>query len=152
MTRALSSEEPLDLDPVAFVAAVKTLVLIPQQLTMRALAERDSYEEMAEFATNLKIDYGVNLFSQARNWIAASHGSERNPEASQLMALLLLFSPYTPAVKDLPELMNLLPLTWPSALAHLREACLDWRAALVQRKSSASRRDLLALLNERYGG
>jgi hypothetical protein len=107
---------------------------------------------MVRFAKTLRLSSGAALLAQARKWKDARNPLERNPKASKLMALLFLFSSYTPSPYELTELMDLLPLIWPPALEHLRKACLDWRTALLERKSSAGREELLALLNKRYGG
>lgn len=148
-TRALPSEDPADLDPDALRLAVQGLSLGAHQRTLLALAEKN-YEEMAEFAKSLNRDEGAALWTQARNWMVAADPSERDPIASQLMALLVLFTPYTPSRIDLVEFMGLLPLNWPRALEHLRKDCLNIRAALVAERATAARSVLLDKLYERY--
>jgi hypothetical protein len=151
MTRPLAPEDPVHLDPVAFVRAVQGLSLGSHQDTLRKLGARNSYDEMVEFAKSLKRHEGATLWNQAQKWRAAREPSERNPMASQLMTLLVLFTAYTPSLTELDEFIDSLPLTLSPPLAHLRKDCLDRRAALASRWHSAPRSALLESLIERYG-
>jgi hypothetical protein len=147
MTRASSSDVPPNLDADTFVAEVKNLSLSSHQHVLLELSDKKSFDDMADFAKTLESAQGVILLNQARRWIETSDPLLRGP--AQLMALLTLFTSYTP--RELDELMNLLPLTWPAALEHLRAACLNGRADLVKHESASRRKTLLALLQKRYG-
>lgn len=147
MPRALS-EEPVYLGPSEFVRAVQELPLDGHQGTLHALARRNSYEKMVEFAERLSDTQTRTLLYQLQKWIAAPDLLDRNPKAVPLMGLLLVFALYTPSLEELDEFMKNLPLTWPPALEHLRRACLDRRAALYP---SRQREAFHARLNERYG-
>jgi hypothetical protein len=142
LPRASSAGDPMDLDLVAFVDAVKKLPKGSALDPLRALGKKGSFEKMIEFANTLMNFQLVALAKQSRGWIA------EHPEASQVVALLLLFTAYTPARKEVDRFMELLPDTWPPALEHLRQACWAARFALF---TSVTRRKLLARLIERYG-
>jgi hypothetical protein len=146
MTPTLSSGET-DPDLISFVVAVKDLKLGPQWHTLRALQKKSSFGKMVEFAKTLGGQQGESLLTQARKWKAKG-----KVKASQRMALLYLFTSCTTSLSGLDEFMSLLPLTWPSALEHLRKECLSRRADLTKQKTSEQRSELVVRLYERYGG
>lgn len=145
-----SGSHAKDLDPRAFVDLMNDLPLAMNQKTMRELGQSRSYEKMVEFAKGLETGQCLTLLTHAWMWMLAPHPSERNPDAAQLTALLVVFSSYTP--NDVDKFMRLLPLSWPHALEHLRKDCLDRRAALLDARYSPSRDEFLRRLTERYGG
>lgn len=148
VTRASPSEGHSHLDPAAFVLAVKALPLIKRKRALLALQKKSSYSEMVEFAKQLDRAQGASLFNQAKIWMTALNKRERNPMASQLMALLVLFTSYTPPPD---EFMSLLPPTLPPELEPLRTDFLKKRADLVKDQATELREALLSRLKERYG-
>ncbi len=146
-TDAFFSSDDADLDPVAFVCAVKSLSLRSHQGTLLDLQEYDSYEEMAEFVKTLAPNESQNLLTPMRNWKAAGKLYE-----TKMIGLLILETDYVPSPKQLKEFMGDLPCAWPRALEHLRKPCLDRHVDNARRKTrvALSRAEFVRRLTARY--
>jgi hypothetical protein len=140
----LPAENPVDLDPAALVDALQTWkqVRTTSKGTMFELKKMKSFDDMVPYVETLEA-------SQARVLAMASWGwRETNREASQLMALLFLFTGGAPPRKIANKFLKLLPAVWPRKLEHLRERCLHtWRTA----RYAEAREKTCEFVKSRYG-
>jgi hypothetical protein len=140
----LPAENPVDLDPAALVDALQTWkqVRTTSKGTMFELKKMKSFEDMVPYVENLEACQAGVLAMASWGW------RETNREASQLMALLFLFTGGAPPKKIANEFLKLLPAVWPRKLEHLRERCLHtWRTA----RYAEAREKTYELVESRYG-
>jgi hypothetical protein len=114
---------------------------------MLVLQTKKSFVLMVKYVKTWGLEQSRLLLVASREW------KERNPPASQLMALLFLFTLHSPPWEFAIEFPHLLPATWPPALEPLRQDCLtSWR--LIVRTDGANdatmRRSIRSMLKMRY--
>ncbi|WP_309902374.1 hypothetical protein [Variovorax soli] len=144
--------DSITLDLSKFLQAVQGLAPTQRQPALLELKTLDSFEDMVEFVKELAPEKCRSLLHMSQNWREGLNGIETDLNASQLMAILLLFGRYSPTRDRWVEFCDLLPPAWPPAINDdLRKTCLDWRAALARQTDSSSRRNMLAALNAHYG-
>jgi len=112
---------PIDPHASALVVALRKLSIGKGQTTKNALAKCNYFVEMIKVVKGLTNDQCLSLLKLSVGW------KEDNLEASQLMAILLLFSPFSPKDPHLKIFLGLLPAAWPPALEYLRQPCYQWR-------------------------
>ncbi|PSL79611.1 hypothetical protein C7T35_36750 [Variovorax sp. WS11] len=114
---------------------------------MIALRTKKSLVLMVEYVKTWEPGQSRLLLLASREW------RKTNPAASQLVALLFLFTLHSPPWDFVIEFPDLLPATWPPALEPLRKGCLTSWSQVVRTDGTSDatmRKSMLSMLEQRY--
>ncbi|MDR6860052.1 hypothetical protein [Variovorax guangxiensis] len=113
---------------------------------MIELRKKKSFALMVKYVKTWEPGQSCLLLLASRKW------KTTNPAASQLVALLFLFTLHSPPWEFVIEFPNLLPVTWPPALEPLRQGCLKSWSQVVPTigADSMMRKSMLSMLEQRY--